>query len=247
MAYHYQSEADALKKYGGVVHRNQTVIQKRPVRTTSPQEVVETLPDEKPVQVISSNQHGVSKDFASDKTMYDLFFEQTVEAEKLRRQFEDWMIPEMRTGTTETGTHITRVASLRNFYRGKINQSNFKAEQYLYAVLNPSLNTVRSFGSFYGTDVERTSILVCAYVGNPQTGILKDSYIEYAVRLNSPWTACTQRVAREIVQGKIIDFFAIRGDAELEQAVGEKWYNERDYFFNSVIYPIAKQSMPGEP
>ena len=229
MAYRYQSEADALKKYGGVVHRNQTVIQKRPVRTTSPQEVVETLPDEKPVQVISSNQHGVSKDFASDKTMYD------------------WMIPEMRTGTTETGTHITRVASLRNFYRGKINQSNFKAEQYLYAVLNPSLNTVRSFGSFYGTDVERTSILVCAYVGNPQTGILKDSYIEYTVRLNSPWTACTQRVAREMVQGKIIDFFAIRGDTELERAVGEKWYNERDYFFNSVIYPIAKQSMPGEP
>lgn len=246
MAYHYQSEQDALMKYGGVVHRNQTIIQKRPVRRT-PQEVVEVLPDEKPVHVITGNQHGIHKDFPSDKTMYDLFFEQTVEAAKLRQQFEDWMIPEMRTGTMENGTVITRIASLRNFYRGKVNQSNFKAEQYLYAILNPSLNTVQSFGNFYGTDVERTSIMVCAYVGDPHTGILKDSFIQYALRLNEPWVNCSTRVARQMINSQIVDFYAIQGDEELEKAIGDKWYNERECLFNGVIYPIAKQSMPGEP
>lgn len=182
--------------------------------------------------------------------IYDLLFEQTPEAHDIRNMFDDWAIPETKTGFTEEGHQVTRIKTLRNFIRGNVRDTTYKVEQYMYAVLNPALHTVKDFGDMNGTNLNRTNILVCCNIGDPRTGKLDRAYIEYALPASTRWRDCVE-VASKMIVGDVnnpesreqVTFYRIKGDPELEKRIGEMWFNTRDYHFNNAIYPIARNFM----
>ena len=183
-------------------------------------------------------------------TIYDLIFEQTPEALKLRGMFDDWAIPETRTGQMENGNMMTRINTLRNFIRGNVRDTTYKVEQYLYAILNPGCHPVHDFGSPNGTDASRSNILVCCKVGDPRTGKLDQAYIEYALPLSTPRRDFAE-VSSKMIVGDVaypenreqLTFYKIKGDAELEKRIGDMWVNEKDFRFNAAIYPVARNFM----
>lgn len=191
-------------------------------------------------------------------TFYDLMTSDNPEDEQIRQNcFEDWVFPEVRKATLDNGTTSDIIIPVRSTYHGISRIPATKNDegytqmmpdtvtQYAYIMLNPSLAPIRTFGAFPGMTGSRMHYMVCVEVGDPRTGRLDNSFIRYALPLNTPISACCKVVTvdRNPENGEFDTFYEVKGDPELEKKIFDAWFNGKDYYFNSCIYPKIRSYM----
>ena len=185
-------------------------------------------------------------------TLYDLLMSNDEDDKNIiENYFEDWQFPELRE--VWEGTNITKyVLPETTIMRYQADTDEMKVRfpmtktQYLYILVNMSNIPVAEFGTAMGMPLNRMRTLVCVYIGDPTSGYLGNSYIEYAVRLNTPIKECVTLTAAEYSaahQERPDYFYKIQGDVALEKEIYDKWFNTAEHFFNSTIYPKIRQMM----
>lgn len=175
-------------------------------------------------------------------TLYDLLVEQSVEMEFIRQSFHDWAIPPVITISDGRGGYRAKLKPIKVFQRGKVTDTTFAVEHYLYAVLNHNLVPVSSFGDINHMPMNRTQTLVCVNVGDPRTGKLDKAYIEYAIPLNTAIGDCVNLAHKDhlTMSNKIQYYYRLESDEELMKRIGAIWFNDKTYVFNAGIYPRAR-------
>lgn len=202
-------------------------------------------------------QFGPLGKFPTTWSFYDLLFEQSINAEKIRQCFEDWVIPQCICAAGENGNMITSITNVQTFTRGEVTTAQFNVEQFVYAVLNPDLNLTSDSGNYAGSKVSRTSIFACVRIGDiRRPAFLENAHVAYALRVNAPWSQWARIATREVdpETHERYYFYNVEGDQDLMKALEEKWFDRTGpapkiitgsqkkikpkYLFNGTIYPI---------
>lgn len=239
-----------VKAEGGMIRNESTVklngsTQSQPIQ-------------EKPPEIKVYKRHKLDAGPIASKpksfSFYDLIVSQDPEDEELRfNGFEDWVFPDIKFPTIE-GRQIPTISPIRNIRRGTSRSYDENAitqltpaeyVQYAYILLNPSKAIIQSFGSLDGMRISRMHYLVCVEVGNPRTGRLDNTFIQYALPLSTPAVDCCKvAVADSNWETSRFDYYyTIQGDNALEQEIFDEWFNTSKYYFNSVIYPRIRGYM----
>jgi hypothetical protein len=172
---------------------------------------------------------------ASNYSFYDLL---TSEADKELREnsFEDWVFPDISEEYIMKPFRTIRRG--RNDTEEGVSKGQVTVTQYIYVLLNPFRVPIQTFGQYPGMVPIRSHYLVCIEVGDPRTGDLSNAFVQYAMSLNTPVHKCVElATTQRDDEGGYQYFYQVKGDAELEKQIFDRWFNGDDYYFNSVIYP----------
>ena len=185
-------------------------------------------------------------------TLYDLLMSNDEDDKALiENYFEDWQFPELREVWEDTTVKKYALPERTIIHYQADNEETkvrfpMSKNQYLYIMTGMTNLPVPEFGTAMGMPLNRMKNLVCVAIGDPTSGYLGNSYIEYAVRMNTPIKKCailatSQYAAKH--QDAPDFFYKIQGDQEMEKAIYDRWFNTDDHFFNSIIYPKIRTFM----
>ena len=245
MAYNTQrGRMNDLRAKGGIIKGGKMQL--------SGDEVSKELPKEmtKKIRVYNPGLRGTGLGPISAKGVnyqfYDLLMSD--EDEAIRRAcFEDWVFPRLATDTDENKVARKFVVPSQIIERGGgvspegIRQiTQYTTTEYLYVLLNPMKEIVQDFGKVPGMIPQRTNFLVCVEVGDPRTGSLHNASILYALQLNKPIATAVKAATAETFGITARHYYQVVGDEDLEREIFEKWFNEENFYFASVIYPKVR-------
>ena len=189
-------------------------------------------------------------------SLFDLMTSMEEEDQNLlENYFEDWVFPSIRkVYNPETQRHTFYAMPERTIVRYDMGYTEEGAKiripktktQYLYVVLNTVKYPVQDFGSATGMKIGRANYLVCIEVGDPTSGYLGNAFVQYAIALGSPISQTVEVTAANYdprYEAKPQFFYKLKGDPELEKWIFERWFNEKDHFFNATVYPKIRAFM----
>lgn len=214
--------------------------------------------DTSPIKVYKPARMNSGPISAKDRSFsfYDLIVSQDPEDKELRYNcFEDWVFPKILLVSDVNGLQYPVMVPVRTVRHGIIRtqtQSGLETQmmpgeviQYAYILLNPAKGPVQGFGTRPGMKCSRMNYMVCVQVGDPRTGRLDNAFIQYALPLNTPVSQCCKllTVERDPSSAKFDYYYGIEGDANLEKEIFDNWFNGRNHYFNSVLYPKIRGYM----
>lgn len=230
------------------------IIRERMVKLAS-EEKATPVQEEGPIKVYQSprtNGGPISK-LGPRFTFYDLLVSEESELVQLRDySFETWVFPEVRYVTSSEGVRSPIIIPIKHVGSGVDRMEGSPTQvgprsitQYAWIPLNLSKSPIQTFGSHPGVPISRMQYLVCVNVGDPRTGRLDNSYIEYALALNTPVIECTHMTSKEYDSraGEAYYYYEIKGNEGLEKEIFDQWFNTTKHYFNGVLYPKIRSYM----